>query len=111
MSTDTAGQRRIGWLEVSLFAALVAFVFQLFPSLGRQLLAVADFRTWSPAMWFGSNLAAVAILVAVRFGPSLGDWLQKEGRRQPARSNTASPRTNRDLDEYCRRQLPARRSR
>lgn len=69
------------WLELLLVLAVVALVFQLFPSLWNGTLWALDIRNWPRTVWFAGNLVVVLVLVAVRFGPDLyQEWQNRRER-------------------------------
>jgi hypothetical protein len=80
------------WTEVVLAMAVVAVVLQLWPSLGKSVIAIADVRSWSRIAWFSANAVIVLTLIGVRFSPGLyARW--QERRENVAR--TAAVAANR----------------
>jgi uncharacterized membrane protein YqjE len=68
-------------IELLLLIALVALLFQLFPSLWTSTLIAIDIRNWPRTIWFALNWIVVASLVAIRFGPELFmAWRQRRER-------------------------------
>ena len=62
---------KVPWLEVALVATSLSLVFQLFPAVGTALLDLVDIRNWSRTTWFVVNVGFVAVLLAVRFTPTV----------------------------------------
>jgi len=58
-------------LELLLVIAILAVLFQLFPSLWFSLAWAVDFRNWSRGGWLVANIVVVVALCAVRFRPEL----------------------------------------
>ncbi len=66
-------------METLLGLAVLALLLQLFPSVGREVLAALDPRNWPRTVWFAANVVVLLVLVAVRFGPQLAaDWRKQQ---------------------------------
>ncbi len=74
------------WLESLLALALLALLFQLFPSLWIGTLWALDVRNWPRTVWFIGNVILVFTLVMFRFGPDVyHDWREHLTRRAAQR--------------------------
>jgi hypothetical protein len=62
----------LAWLELLLVLAVIALVFQLFPSLWFRFISALDVRNWSRLTWFAVNFMVLAALIGVRY------WQQKQ---------------------------------
>jgi len=62
---------RLPWLEIALVATSISLTLQLFPAVGTALLDLVDVRNWSRTTWFAVNVGFVAVLLAVRFTPTV----------------------------------------
>ena len=62
---------KVPWLEIALVATSMSLTLQLFPAVGTALLDLVDVRNWSRTTWFIVNLGFVAVLLAVRFMPTV----------------------------------------
>jgi len=93
-----------GKVELLFFIAVLALVFQLFPSLGTGLGRIIDIRTWSRAAWFAVNITAVIGLLTARFGPSLyEEWTDRNVQRQLEREKQRKAREVREQREMLER--------
>lgn len=71
--------------------AVVALVFQLFPTVPRSLVDVLDFRHWSRSIWFLTNIGVLLVLLFVRFGPDFIDSWRQRSKMRVATSSTKQP--------------------
>jgi hypothetical protein len=73
--------QNFGRLELLLLCAIAILVLQLFPSIGHIILWSIDVRNWPRTVWFVINLAFLAFLILLRFGPQLlEDWQSRRNR-------------------------------
>ncbi|MEX2167716.1 MAG: hypothetical protein WD851_00270 [Pirellulales bacterium] len=94
------------WLELLLVLALVAVLFQAFPSLWFTFLSAADVRSWSRDAWIGLNVAAVLVLFAIRFRTELRQTLvavRSSTHRSRSTARTVERETGNDADYDARR--------
>jgi hypothetical protein len=55
-----------GWLEVLLMFAVLAFLFQAFPSLWSAFKDASDVWNWSPRVWLSLNIGFLLLLLGIR---------------------------------------------
>jgi thiol:disulfide interchange protein len=68
-------------LELLLALAVLALVFQLFPSLWFAMLWATDVRNWPRNIWFAATWMVLIALLAIRIGPDVyHDWWQRRMR-------------------------------
>jgi hypothetical protein len=92
MSFARQNRNGVGWLELLLVLAVLALVFQVFPSLWFNLLWAMDVRNWSRTAWFAVNVAVLLFLFGVRFVPDLVNNWQERRTRNAADSTIAEKR-------------------
>jgi len=97
------------WLELLLALAILAVLFQLFPSLWVGTVWALDVSNWPRTIWFAANLVVVFALVAIRFGPDLyADWHERRERRAAERTKIQKQQELKEQRETLERMQQAR---
>lgn len=91
-------------LESFLAIAVVALLFQLFPSLWFATLWGLDVRNWPRTVWFIGNGMILLTLLAVRFAPDLyAEWKVSQTRKWADQDKKRHQRELKEQREAIRR--------
>jgi hypothetical protein len=92
--------------------AVLALLFQVFPSLWFSVLRAFDVRNWPRGAWMYLNVAIVLALFVMRFAPDLyHDWRERQARRKDEREKHEKQRALREQKELFERLKEARKRR
>lgn len=100
------------WLKIALGTAFACLLFQVFPTLWIATLWSVDIRNWTQAIWFGATMAALSLLLGIRFAPELrNEYLDQQERAASIREKKNQAESARRRREKVQQVSASRRRR